>query len=348
MEARGAMSRQIRTEAIKGFLAINALLREELAAIRGALARRAKERKYNPNWPSQPRAPRGTTEGGQWVRVGGGGGGRTGAFKIGGGAPKGGSTRTPGRGHNRPPVDSLFEIFPGLPTAPASAILAPIDGLLGITGPGVAANEAATRNLADSLIREIQSLDPSYVPPAFAEPGGFPRTINGRNNYIDALRADRAAAIYRTRGDYRPLQVETLRFIRRRIDSAYANATSLFEAGRLPTHLTREVAIGNQMDWQLRQELRDFYNSLRIPWGPGRQVRVVGREYNRSGTDITYRVPDARVGNVAFDWTLFRKTPGNAQIRGFFNSDWRPDVVVIVRPRQIRTDTLYAMTRPGE
>lgn len=69
------MRREHRDELLRGFLAINALLREELSQARKVIAaRRADaeaEAKYNPNWRLQPRAPKGTAEGGQWVEGGG-------------------------------------------------------------------------------------------------------------------------------------------------------------------------------------------------------------------------------------------------------------------------------------
>lgn len=58
-------------EVVRGFLALNALLREELRDIRRLFAARASETKYNPNWRLQPRAPVGTREGGRWIDGGG-------------------------------------------------------------------------------------------------------------------------------------------------------------------------------------------------------------------------------------------------------------------------------------
>ena len=48
---------------------LNARLDYELASIRMMLALRRlqQEAKYNPNWAAQPRAPRGATDGGQWI-----------------------------------------------------------------------------------------------------------------------------------------------------------------------------------------------------------------------------------------------------------------------------------------
>lgn len=66
------MRRNTRDEVLHGFLAINAMLREELRGLRRTLQKRAVEAKYNPNWAKQPRAPRGVPTGGQWVDGGGG------------------------------------------------------------------------------------------------------------------------------------------------------------------------------------------------------------------------------------------------------------------------------------
>lgn len=83
-----------------------------------------------------------------------------------------------------------------------------------------------------------------------------------------------------------------------------------------------------------------------IPGGAERKIRVIGREYDTSGSDPTYRIPDARVGNVAFDVTISRKTLATPQVRGFFNSDFEPDVVLIVRPTQLGPNSTYAISRP--
>jgi hypothetical protein len=61
------MRRNTRDESLSGFLAINAMLREELRGLRRTLEKRSAETKYNPNWAKQPRAPRGVPTGGQWV-----------------------------------------------------------------------------------------------------------------------------------------------------------------------------------------------------------------------------------------------------------------------------------------
>ncbi len=63
------MRRAPTDELLEGFLAINAILREEFDALRRALKLR-KTHKHNPNWHLQPRVPRGVAEGGQWTSGG--------------------------------------------------------------------------------------------------------------------------------------------------------------------------------------------------------------------------------------------------------------------------------------
>jgi hypothetical protein len=329
------MRREDRDNLIRSFLAINAMLREEAKALKRAVDARREEAKHNPNWRLQPRAPKGAADGGQWV----GGGGVKPASSA---SPK---NKRPPRDHNRPGADSLQQIFPGIPNAPPSAILAPIDEFLGLSAPGRAANLQATRNLSQSLIQQIRRFDPNYRPPAFAEPGGFPSSISGRNTHLAVLRADLAAVVYRRTGDIRPLQVETLRQMQSRVDQAYSRAVREFEARRLSPRLSREEAIGNYVDAAVRGEMRSLYNRLNIDWSGSTQIGIQRREYDSSGRDLTYRIPDVRVGNVAFDATLARKTPGRAQIRGFFNADFRPEGVIIVRPSALGGS--YYISRPA-
>jgi len=91
--------------------------------------------------------------------------------------------------------------------------------------------------------------------------------------------------------------------------------------------------------------MRDLYSRLQLSWQTNPQIRIQGREYDTIGADATYRVPDVRVGNVAFDASLTRKTPGRGQIRGYFGADFRPEGVVIVRPTELGGS--YFITRPA-
>ena len=111
-------------------------------------------------------------------------------------------------GGNGPPgiIDDLREIFPLLPDTRLNVILAPIDGVLDLSGPGDAANEAVTRVTRDRLIAQIKAINPKYVFESF-DPGGMPTTWTGRANLINGLLAERAAALYKFREEISPLQV---------------------------------------------------------------------------------------------------------------------------------------------
>ncbi len=122
----------------------------------------------------------------------------------------------------------------------------------------------------------------------------------------------------------------------------------MYNNGKLNVRLSREEAIGNHVDRQVRRDLRELYGSLGISTARDQQVRVNSREYDTSGMDSTYRQPDARVGKVVFDWTLTRKTMATAQVRGYFNTDMKPEIVVIVRPSQSGLPSTYAIIRPGK
>jgi hypothetical protein len=214
------------------------------------------------------------------------------------------------------------------------------DNLFDLTGPANRLTAALTEERSKVLIEQIKAIDPTYQFQSL----GTPATLEGQNNQLDRLRLDRAAAFYRVRSEARPLQVETLRFLQRNVDAAYTEGIQRLEAGRLNVRLSPREALGNFIDRQVRRRLRSLYNTLGIPSG---QVRVIGREYETSGSDRTYRIPDARVGSVAFDVSLTRKTLRTPQVRGFFRSDFRPSSVVIVRPTQLGPDSTYIITRPG-
>lgn len=101
------------------------------------------------------------------------------------------------------------------------------------------------------------------------------------------LQADLAAAIYRARGDIRPLQEVTLEFMQRTTNAAYDEAVESYKAGKLKILLSPQEAIGNEVDRIVRDELRAFFNSLRISIAPGSAIRVNNRAYNTSGVNPT-------------------------------------------------------------
>ena len=153
-------------------------------------------------------------------------------------------------------------------------------------------------------------------------------------------------AFYKVLGDAGPLQVETLRFLQKTVDDVYAEGVKEYDAGRLQTYLSREEPIGNYMDPEVRQALREFFDSYSIVYGPRGNITINNRDYDTSSPPRTWTVPDARVGNISFDWTLTLKTIANPQIRGFFAADSRPGGVVIVRPTQLGANNTYIIPRP--
>ena len=167
----------------------------------------------------------------------------------------------------------------------------------------------------------------------------------GRRNVIYGLQADLAAAIYRVRGDIRPLQEVTLDFMQRTANDAYDEAVEKYNTGELDIQLSREVTIGNYVDARVRTRLRALFNGLGISTASESPIRVNSRAYNSSDTPQSYRLPDARVGNFAFDTSLSAKSSSDSQIKGFFNADFAPAGVVIVRPNQLGGNSSYVIWR---
>ena len=131
------------------------------------------------------------------------------------------------------------------------------------------------------------------------------------------------------------------------VDDAYEEAVSEADAGRLQPRLSRQEAIGNWMDAEVRQKLKNMFASYGIPFGPGEDVTINNRDYETSEDDESYRIPDARLRDVSIDWTLVPKTISTPQIRGFFRADSQPCAVVIIRPSELGRDTTYLIPRPA-
>jgi hypothetical protein len=91
-----------------------------------------------------------------------------------------------------------------------------------------------------------------------------------------------------------------------------------------------------------------MFSSYGIPYGPGADLTINNRDYETSENDSSYRIPDARLDDVAFDWTLSPKTISTPQIRGFFRADSQPRAVVIVRPSQLGSNRTYLIPRPSD
>jgi hypothetical protein len=338
--------------------------------------------KWGTAWRRQPRVPAGQSDGGQWTTDGGAGGAPAagakpatrvsyqapassqgpalplddGVYRPGTDAPRvivtGGVEEEPSRRSNGPPEDftRLEDIFPGLKDNPGLGILlAPVDGFLGLSAFVDETDLEWTMEQYRALVRQIKEVDPSFAESALLPPGGFAGlSWQGRTNLINDLRMQRAVAYYRMRGDVGPLQVETLRFLQDAVDTAYEQAVSAADAGRLQPRLSREEAIGNRVDAEVRQRLKSLFNSYDIPFGPGEDILVNNRDYETSENDSSYRIPDARLDDVAFDWTLSPKTIGDAQIPGFFRADSMPRAVIIIRPSQLGPSSSYLIPRPAD
>jgi hypothetical protein len=260
--------------------------------------------------------------------------------------------REPARGSNSRAFEipmTLEQSFPGLRNSPGGALIAVADNLFDFTGP---ANESMTQFLQDQsrrLTSQIKAIDPNWHYDEIGPTDAFGTpivTVQGLSAKVNDLRFQRAAIVARVKDDYGPLQVETLRFVQQQTDSAYEKGEALLKAGRLTPKLSEREALGNYIDRRVREDLRERYNQLDIDSAGKGPVRVNRREDDSSGTDTTYRRPDSRVKDVAFDVTLTRKTLGTAQVRGFFNTDFRPSRVVIIRPSQLGGDHTYVISRP--
>jgi hypothetical protein len=247
------------------------------------------------------------------------------------------------RGDNYPPLGEL--IPQRLMQSPAGPPLQFLDNLLDISGPGDEANLEAAELLQRDLLHAIRQIDPNYIYENI-EGGMAGMSPQGRLNVIRGLQADLAAAIYRVHGDIGPLQEAAYEFMQRAANTAYNNAVRKYDAGQLSVRLSREEAIGNDMDATVRGQLRQFFNILRIPVDSGSAIRVNNRAYDSSSAPPSYRLPDIRVGNLAFDTSLTAKQSSDPQIKGFFNADFKPIGIVIVRPNRLGNNSSYIIWRP--
>ena len=247
-----------------------------------------------------------------------------------------------GIGGNHPPLEEL--IPQRLLQSPAGPAVQFFDNLADISGPGDEANLEMGQLLLNNLLHRIHELDPSYVEFGFWPPGFLAgMTWQERLAVINRFRAVLAATIYRVRGDIGPLQEVTLDFMQQTTNAAYDEAVEQYNAGELKVKLSRQVAIGNYIDAVVRARLSVFFGRLGIAPGLGSPIQVNARAYT---SIISYRIPDARVGNLAFDVSLTAKRSSDPQIRGFFNALFRPVGVVIIRPNQLGNGSSYVIWRP--
>lgn len=239
---------------------------------------------------------------------------------------------------------TLEQTFPGLRNAPGGALVALADSIFDFTGPRRELTAELTRVQSNAILSRIQAVDPNYRVDSL----GFPETFEGQVNQINQLRFVLATALMRRKDELRPLQVETVRFMQKETDAAYDRGIRLLRAGKLKVRLSEREALGNYIDGEVRRSLRRQYNQFGIESAGKGPVRVNLREYNSSQSELTFRRPDARVDNIALDVTLSAKTAKTAQVRGFFDADFKPDLTVIIRPSQLGKGSTYVITRPKE
>jgi hypothetical protein len=153
---------------------------------------------------------------------------------------------------------------------------------------------------------------------------------------------------YLKTGDIRPLQGETLMFLRNAVDKAYDEAVKKADAGQLRIRLSREEAIGNKVDSDVRQNLRDLFSTSGVPFGAKQDITINNRSYETSPDGMRYRIPDARVGDIVYDWTLESKDLSYPQVGAFFRTDSQPSAVIIIRPSRLGGDGTYLIRRPAK
>lgn len=250
-----------------------------------------------------------------------------------------------GIGGNHPPEELIPE---RLQQSPAGLPIQFLDNIFGITAPAEELNLGLSELEMRALLRRIHEIDPSYIYASIEPRGGLAgMSWQERLTVINRLRAELAATTYRVRGDIRPLQEVTLDFIQRATNAKYDEALQRYKAGELNPRQPRQLAIGNDVDDAVRRLLRQFYDSLGIPTDSTSAIRVNRRAYNTSHLPKSYRLPDARVGNLAFDVSLEAKKPSDDQIKAFFRADYKPIGVVIVRPNQLGSNSSYVIWRPN-
>jgi hypothetical protein len=347
----------------------------------GRLAGVADLEKAGTAWQDEPRIPAGQSNGGQWTT---GGVGAASSPRINGeraldSTPDKDSTRAqlpglddgvyhPGHdspvlvpaggpgdaeegfrqgiGGNEPPYDfmELSELFPGLRDAPGLEIpLAPIDSFLGFSALANESNLQATSAVYGYLYDQIKAMDPSYRDDELQSLAEM--SWEGRAAVIDKLLMDRAADYYRFKHEIEPLQVETVKLLQREVDKAYTEAVRDYKGNAPQGSRAWSAAIGRAVDTTVRDVLREVFVESRVPYGAGQNITVNNRD--KRSEDQSYKVPDARIGNMSIDWTLTPKSLANAQVRGFFRADSAPDFVVIIRPSQLGGGRSYVITRPA-
>lgn len=260
-------------------------------------------------------------------------------------AQRSGNPRIRMGGNGGPPLNdptTLEQVFPGLRNSPGGSIVALAENIFDFSGGSRAATTELSLALARQLLQEIQLLEPGYRLPA-ADPAGYPATSEGQANLISRLRLDRAKAYYR-KGIHGPYQVETLRFLQRVVDEAYELGLKEMKSGGLTQHLSAQLTLGNFIDIRTRERLREFHRANGIAIGRGEPTQV--NRNARNTPEGSFRRPDSRIGDIAFDVSMERKNLSKPQIQGFFRTDFQPRAVLIVRPSKLGPKSTYIIKKP--
>jgi len=182
----------------------------------------------------------------------------------------------------------------------------------------------------------------------FTQDLAIPTGLENQINLLRHLRFDRAAAYYRVKGSTDMLQLEMLRLMHESASRAYDEGRTLFDAGRLRPGLSRKKELQNYIGRRVRFDLRSKLDLKGIDYSEGQRVRVIGRKDRNFDSGHIHEPPDARADDIVLHVALARKTLASPQVRAFFNSEFRPGVVVIVRPSQLGPGSTYAITRPEQ
>lgn len=250
-------------------------------------------------------------------------------------------------GNSRAFQDSmtLEQAFPGLSGAPGGSIVAAADHIFDFSGPAAELQDELYDGLTRKTLEEIHKLDPHYRDetldgsPSLKSKSGHLVQLQDR---LSDLKLMRARDIAVSTGNYQPLQVESINRIQRLVDVAYERGLEHQRRGSLSTTASPQIDLGNYVDRQARNRMRQTFRRLGIKSAlPGR-VKI--NRYAPNSRDGTHSVPDYMIGNVMPDISTRRKTERDEQVRRFFASDARPQYVAIIRPRVLGGS--YVITRP--
>lgn len=247
-----------------------------------------------------------------------------------------------GRGSNSRAFEdpmTLEHVAPALRGSPAGAVVAIADDFFNIFGNADAAQIEIIDGRANKALADIKRLDPHFH---FNDLGPN-TTVEGRQNRLNDILMHRAAIYLRVRGDYGPLQVETLKLVQKKADDAYTRGQELLARGKLTHGTTDRMKLGNYIDREVRKDVRERFFFYGVKVSSDGRVRVNRQENGVSGRD--YSVPDIRVDRFYYDVSLQAKRPGAEQIVRYFGTKANPEYVIIVRPRQEAPNHSYIIKR---